>query len=141
MGTLAARTGPDGVRRSFTYDSELKLLAVANPDGASWSYSYDPAGQLVAETDFNGRRLEYAYDVAGRLIARTTGTGQRILLVATSPAAWSPATLPRANTSTPMIRWVAWFGLRTGHFTGVRTRPARAGTRRDRRRPHHALCL
>jgi RHS repeat-associated protein len=80
LGILHARTGPDGVRHSFTYDSELNLVAVTYPTGATWTYTYDAVGQLVGETDFNGRTLNYEYDPAGRLAARTTGTGQRITL-------------------------------------------------------------
>ncbi|ACU77440.1 YD repeat protein [Catenulispora acidiphila DSM 44928] len=80
METLTARTGPDGVRHNFTYDSELKLVAVTNPHGAAWTYTYDAAGRLTGESDFIGRRLGYEYDVAGRLCARITGTGQRLTL-------------------------------------------------------------
>jgi RHS repeat-associated protein len=69
-------TAPDGTRVEYTYDSQLRLIAVTNQQGMTWHYEYDPAGNLVAETDFSGRQLRYAYDAAGQVIARTNGAGQ-----------------------------------------------------------------
>jgi RHS repeat-associated protein len=75
---IAARTGPDGVRRQFIHDSELRLVRVVNPDGSAWHYEYDAAGRLAAEIDFDGRRRTYAHDAAGRLIRRTNALGQDV---------------------------------------------------------------
>jgi YD repeat-containing protein len=57
----SARTGPDGARVEFQYDSELRLTAAINPQGLAWRYEYDAAGALVAETDFDGRTIRYGY--------------------------------------------------------------------------------
>ncbi len=72
----ATRTDPDGTRYAFSYDTELRLVAVTNPEGLTWSYGYDPAGRLTSESDFDGRTLHYAHDAAGRLVARTNGAGE-----------------------------------------------------------------
>ncbi|WP_369391219.1 DUF6531 domain-containing protein [Streptomyces sp. CG1] len=72
---MAARTGPDGVRYEFSYDTELRLVQVRNPQGLTWDYAYDPAGRLIAETDFDGQTLTYAYDEAGSLQSRTNALG------------------------------------------------------------------
>ncbi|WP_131786932.1 DUF6531 domain-containing protein, partial [Protofrankia symbiont of Coriaria ruscifolia] len=77
----AARTGPDGARLAFAYDTELRLVAVTNPQGLVWRYDYDPAGNLVRETDFNGRVLAYGYDAAGQLVERTNGAGETVRFV------------------------------------------------------------
>ncbi|MER5774813.1 polymorphic toxin type 30 domain-containing protein [Streptomyces sp. NPDC002039] len=72
---LTACTGPDGVRHTYTHDTELRLTRVVNPQGLAWTYVYDPAGRIAAETDFDGRTLAYEYDPAGRLSSRTNGLG------------------------------------------------------------------
>ncbi|MDJ1136089.1 putative T7SS-secreted protein [Streptomyces iconiensis] len=74
---LSARTGPDGVRYTFTHNARLRLTEVTNPQGLTWSYDYDAAGRLVAETDFDGRRHSYELDAAGQLASRTTPLGER----------------------------------------------------------------
>ncbi|MDT0455985.1 RHS repeat-associated core domain-containing protein [Streptomyces sp. DSM 41527] len=74
----SVRTGVDGVRYEFKYDTERRLTGVFTVDGRVWNYEYDPAGRLIAETDFNGRKLSYAHDAAGQLIARVNGAGQSI---------------------------------------------------------------
>lgn len=71
-----AEIGPDGTRLEFTYDTELRLVAVMNPQGRVWRYDYDAAGNLVRETDFNGRVLTYSHDAAGQLTQRVNGAGQ-----------------------------------------------------------------
>jgi RHS repeat-associated protein len=76
----AARIAPDGTRLAFTYDTELRLIAVTNPQGLEWHYDYDAAGRLIRETDFNGRTLTYTHDAADHLIASTNGTGETIHL-------------------------------------------------------------
>ncbi|SCK35765.1 putative T7SS-secreted protein [Streptomyces sp. WMMB 322] len=73
-----ARTGPDGVRHTFAYDTELRLVQVANPQGLTWSYTYDPAGRLISETDFDGRTVQYGQDDAGRLAFRTNPAGETV---------------------------------------------------------------
>ncbi|WP_314174313.1 putative T7SS-secreted protein [Streptomyces winkii] len=73
-----AQTGPDGVRHSFAYDSELRLVEVANPQGLTWSYAYDPAGRLISETDFDDRTVQYGHDAAGGLAFRTNPAGQTV---------------------------------------------------------------
>lgn len=75
---LTAQTGPDGVRHSFSYDTELRLIEVANPQGLTWSYTFDPAGRLISETDFDDRTLQYGHDEAGRLAFRTNPAGQTV---------------------------------------------------------------
>ncbi|WP_131770726.1 DUF6531 domain-containing protein, partial [Candidatus Protofrankia californiensis] len=77
----AARTGSDGARLAFAYDTELRLVTVTNPQGLVWRYDYDPAGNLVRETDFNGRVLAYGYDAAGQLVERTNGAGETVRFV------------------------------------------------------------
>ncbi|MFI1284626.1 putative T7SS-secreted protein [Streptomyces sp. NPDC020858] len=72
---LTARTGPDGVRYTFTHDTELRLTEVTNPQGLTWTYAYEPAGRLASETDFDDRTLTYGYDAAGRLASRTNALG------------------------------------------------------------------
>lgn len=71
-----AETAPDGSRVEYSYDTELRLVAVTNEQGALWRYEYDAAGNLVGETDFTGRQLRYRYDAAGRLVERVNGAGQ-----------------------------------------------------------------
>lgn len=75
---LTARTGPDGIRQEFSYDTNLRLTRVTNPQGLTWDYAYDAAGRLVTETDFDGRALSYDYDPSGRLTSQVNGLGQRI---------------------------------------------------------------
>ncbi|MFI1593778.1 DUF6531 domain-containing protein [Streptomyces venezuelae] len=74
----AGRTGPGGESYRFTYDTEMRLVQVADPQGLRWSYVYDEAGRLVSETDFNGRTLTYVHDSAGRLSARTNAGGETV---------------------------------------------------------------
>ncbi|MEU0940416.1 DUF6531 domain-containing protein [Embleya sp. NPDC005971] len=73
-----ARTGPDGVRYEFAYDTELRLTEVTDPHGNTWTYEYDPVGRLIAETDFNGREVTYRHDQSGRLTLRSNGTAEPI---------------------------------------------------------------
>ncbi|WP_194904770.1 DUF6531 domain-containing protein [Catenulispora rubra] len=79
-----ARTGQDGVRYAFAFDTELRLTAVTGlgragaADGRRWSYVYDAAGRLVGETDFDGRTLAYTPDPTRRLISRVNGAGQEL---------------------------------------------------------------
>ncbi|OXM62695.1 RHS repeat-associated core domain-containing protein [Amycolatopsis vastitatis] len=75
FGLLTARTGQDGVRHTFTHDTELRLTGVRNPAGQTWSYRYDPAGNLIGEQDFTGRALEYRVDAMGALISRAEAGG------------------------------------------------------------------
>ncbi|MEV7884238.1 DUF6531 domain-containing protein [Streptomyces sp. NPDC002817] len=75
---MSARTGPDGVRYEFSYDTELHLLQVRNPQHLTWDYSYDSAGRLSSETDFDGRTLAYTHDEVGRLTSRTNAIGQAV---------------------------------------------------------------
>lgn len=65
-----ARFVEGGGRLAFSYDTELRLVAVTDPLGRMWRYDYDPAGNLVAETDFGGRRVAYAFDAANQLTGR-----------------------------------------------------------------------
>ena len=76
-----ARTGEDGTRYTFTYDTELRLVRVTNPLGLTWDYEYDPCGNLVRESDFTGRAVTYRYDAANRQIARGSEAGQSITFV------------------------------------------------------------
>ncbi len=71
-----AKTGPDGRRLEFGYDTELRVVSVTNAENLVWRYSYDAAGNLVSETDFNGRELTYTHDAAGRLTSRTNPLGE-----------------------------------------------------------------
>ncbi|WRZ84446.1 DUF6531 domain-containing protein [Streptomyces sp. NBC_01022] len=75
---LTARTGPDGVRYEFTYNTNLNLTQVVNPQGFKWGYEYDPVGRVTAEIDFDDRTLAYERDAAGRLVSRTDTLGQTI---------------------------------------------------------------
>ncbi|GAA4660061.1 MULTISPECIES: RHS repeat-associated core domain-containing protein [Amycolatopsis] len=75
-----AETGPNGERVTYTYDTELRLVAMTNEQGFVWRYHYDPAGNLISETDFNGRTLRYRYDAAGRLVESTNGAGETTVL-------------------------------------------------------------
>ena len=78
---LIARTGQDGIRHTFSYDTELRLTGVTNPAGQIWSYRYDPVGNLVGERDFTGRVLDYLVDPMGSLVARTEAGGPTVELV------------------------------------------------------------
>lgn len=80
FNVLLARTGQDGIRYTFGYDTELRLTGVTNPAGQTWSYSYDPAGNLVGETDFTGRHIEYRVDALGGLVARSDAGGPPVEL-------------------------------------------------------------
>lgn len=73
-----ARTGPDGFRYEFSYDTDLHLIQVTNPQGLTWDYVYDPVGRVTSETDFGERTLTYERDAAGRLISRTDALGHTI---------------------------------------------------------------
>jgi RHS repeat-associated protein len=75
------RTGEDGTRYTFAYDTELRLVRVTNPLGLTWDYEYDPAGNLVRESDFTGRAITYRYDAAKRQVARSPEVGQTITFV------------------------------------------------------------
>ncbi|MGQ0778310.1 MAG: RHS repeat-associated core domain-containing protein [Pseudonocardiales bacterium] len=72
----ATRTGPDGARLEFGYDSELRLTTVTNPQGLTWRYDYDRAGNLIQETDYNGRVVTYRHDAVGQLVEHTNGAEQ-----------------------------------------------------------------
>lgn len=76
-----SRTGRDGARYRFAYDTELRLTSVTNPQGLDWNYEYDDAGRLTAETDFNGRRVTYTPDAVGDIVERVNGAGQRVSYV------------------------------------------------------------
>ncbi|AEW96675.1 MULTISPECIES: DUF6531 domain-containing protein [Streptomycetaceae] len=75
---VSARTGPDGARIEFGYDTELRLTSVTDARGLTWTYDYDPAGRLTGERDFNGSTTHYAYDAAGQLTARTNSLAQTV---------------------------------------------------------------
>ena len=75
FGTLRATVGADGLRTTYTHDTELRITSVTDPRGLVWRYTYDPAGRLAAETDFNGRTRHFTYDAAGHLIAVTNAAG------------------------------------------------------------------
>jgi RHS repeat-associated protein len=78
---LLARTGQDGIRHTFSYDTELRLTGVVNPAGQTWSYRYDPVGNLLGERDFTGRVLDYRVDPMGSLVARSEAGGPTVELV------------------------------------------------------------
>ncbi|MEV0975782.1 DUF6531 domain-containing protein [Streptomyces sp. NPDC049915] len=75
---MSARTGPDGMRLDFSYDSELRLIQVGNPQGLTWNYTYDAVGRLIAESDFDDRTCRYEHDAAGQLVQRLTPLGEVI---------------------------------------------------------------
>ncbi|MFJ3760874.1 DUF6531 domain-containing protein [Streptomyces sp. NPDC090080] len=74
----AARTDTDGGRIEFTYDTELRPVAVRNAQGQTWTYVYDPLGDLIGEKDFNGRETAYLRDPVGRVVERVNGAGQSV---------------------------------------------------------------
>ncbi|MEU4247101.1 RHS repeat-associated core domain-containing protein [Amycolatopsis sp. NPDC026612] len=75
-----AEEGPGGHRLEYTYDTELRLVAVTDAHGLAWRYTYDAAGQPIAETDFNGRTTRYGYDAAGQLVRIDRADGGTVLL-------------------------------------------------------------
>ncbi|MGW7082342.1 RHS repeat-associated core domain-containing protein [Streptomyces sp. NPDC054871] len=75
---LATRTGPDGARYTFDYDSSLRLTKVTNSQGLAWSYEYDDAGRLISETDFDDRTVTYRRDSEGRISSRTNAAGETV---------------------------------------------------------------
>ncbi|MFG1606762.1 RHS repeat-associated core domain-containing protein [Actinoplanes sp. NPDC049265] len=75
-----ARRVDGGAGLAFSYDTELRLVAVTDALGRMWRYDYDAAGNRVAETDFDGRRTGYLFDPANQLVARETGPGTRVEL-------------------------------------------------------------
>jgi RHS repeat-associated protein len=78
FSTMAARTGPDGLRYTFAHDTERQLRKVTGPTGLTWEYEYDAAGNLVSETDFAGRTVSYGYDAAGRRTGRAGQSGSAV---------------------------------------------------------------
>ncbi|WP_206788937.1 RHS repeat-associated core domain-containing protein [Amycolatopsis sp. MtRt-6] len=75
-----ADEGPAGQRLEYTYDTELRLVAVTDGQGLVWRYEYDAAGNPVSETDFNGRTTRYGYDAAGQLVRVDRADGGTVLL-------------------------------------------------------------
>jgi RHS repeat-associated protein len=73
---LTASYDQSGARTTYTYDTELRLIAVGNPGGLRWTYTYDPAGRLVEECDFDGRVLRFGYDDADQLLWSANGIGE-----------------------------------------------------------------
>ncbi|QRP42955.1 RHS repeat-associated core domain-containing protein [Amycolatopsis sp. FDAARGOS 1241] len=76
FGLVTADIDAAGARTTYSYDKELRLVAVTNPQELTWHYAYDPAGRLIKETDFDGRTLTYTYDPAGQLLRMTNGLGE-----------------------------------------------------------------
>jgi RHS repeat-associated protein len=70
----------DGSRVEFTYDTELRLVAVTNEQGLVWRYEYDAVGNLVRETDFGGATMDYRHDAAGQLTEVRNGAGETVVL-------------------------------------------------------------
>lgn len=75
FGVVLATVDVDGLRTSYTYDTELRMTSVTAPAGLVWRYTYDPSGRLVSETDFNGRTRHFTYDAAGQLVGTTNALG------------------------------------------------------------------
>ncbi|MDI2128507.1 DUF6531 domain-containing protein [Yinghuangia seranimata] len=69
FGRPAAHTAPDGVRRVFGYDADLRLTSVAASDGGTRSLRYDAAGRLAAARAEDGTETAYEYDALDRVAA------------------------------------------------------------------------
>ncbi|SDS66582.1 DUF6531 domain-containing protein [Actinoplanes derwentensis] len=69
FGVVLATVDADGLRTSYTYDTELRVTSVTDPAGLLWRYEYDAAGRVTAETDFNGRARRFTHDAAGNVTA------------------------------------------------------------------------
>ncbi|HEY1742946.1 MAG TPA: hypothetical protein VGG18_07250 [Granulicella sp.] len=57
--------------RSFSYDSQSRLLSATNPEAGTISYSYDANGNVTSKTDARNITTNYTYDVLNRLLSKT----------------------------------------------------------------------
>lgn len=73
---LAADVGFDGVRRSYQYDADDRIVAVARQDRQLTRYRYDAAGRLIAVQAPDGGTISLQYDAAGQLVRYTDAAGQ-----------------------------------------------------------------
>ncbi|MEX1829119.1 DUF6531 domain-containing protein [Luteibacter sp. CQ10] len=72
LGLPGAITGPNGDRRSFTYDTRGRIMVMRtyrNGGTQDTHYDYDSFGRLARITQPDGQTHSYQYDVAGRMTA------------------------------------------------------------------------
>ena len=98
---VVAPTDAAGIRHTFAYDTELKLVRVTNPAGRTWDYEHDAAGNLISERDFTGRVQRYAYDAVGQLTRASTEPARSCTWSATPWARSSGNGRTRARRSSP----------------------------------------
>jgi RHS repeat-associated protein len=65
-----------GTRLAFEYDTEDRLIAVANELGERYSFGLDAAGHVQEETGFDGRTRRYVRDGAGQVIRTILPSGR-----------------------------------------------------------------
>jgi len=72
LGLPGSITGPNGEKRSFTYDARSRIMVLRtyrNGGTQDTRYDYDSFGRLAQITQPDGHTQSYQYDVAGRMTA------------------------------------------------------------------------
>ena len=82
-GRLTARVYPNGIRGTWQYDGDDRLLKLTYTDAAGktlagWTYQYDAAGNRVQTTDAEGRSVRHRYDPAGQLLEEVIGDKEAV---------------------------------------------------------------
>lgn len=72
----SVQTLPDGSRFEYSYDHNLRVVAITDGGNRNWTFDWDPAGRLSREVDVHGREIRYGYDPSGRLIERVNAAGE-----------------------------------------------------------------
>jgi len=74
LGKLTGVQAPDGITRSWTYDSRNQLTTETQPESGTITYSsYDNAGNLLRKTDARGTGFVYGYDANDRVTTILSG--------------------------------------------------------------------
>ena len=63
-----------GIRLTFEYDLDRRLVAIRRPNSIKSTFAYDSAGRIDRLTDGTILDIQYAYDAAGRLVSETRNT-------------------------------------------------------------------
>ncbi len=100
-GKPATVTGPDGTKRSYTYDLHGRQRTAADPDTGTTSTYYTSLDQVSSTVDARGTTLLYSYDEHGR----KTAMWQTSRTDANKLAAWTYDTVLRGAPSAA-IRYV-----------------------------------
>lgn len=67
LGNLREVIQPQGISRTFNYNSKNFLISESHPESGTTIYGHDQIGNITSKIDANGNSIQYTYDSINRL--------------------------------------------------------------------------